>query len=225
VERSGTTELNFEQARFNMIEQQIRPWEVLDPRVLQVLAAVPREDFVPTRYRKLAFSDLSIPIGHGQAMMPPVLEGRLLQALSPQLADRVLEIGTGSGFLTACLARLAAHVDSVEIFEDLKLSAAARLRTHDIANVKLHCGDGASGWPSAGRYDGIVLTGSVAVIPSSYLPQLSLGGRLFAVVGSSPVMSAQLVTRIADDQWTTESLFETDLPRLVNAERPPAFQL
>jgi len=219
------TEMNFEQARFNMIEQQIRPWEVLDPRVLEVLATVPREDFVPERYRKLAFSDLALPIGHGQAMMPPALEGRLLQAVAPQPTDHVLEIGTGSGFLTACLARLAARVESVEIFDDLRLSAAAKLHRHGIDNVALHYGDGAHGWPAGGRYDVIVLTGSVPEIPPSYLSQLNLGGRLFAVTGDSPVMAAELVTRASDDQWAWESLFETDLPRLLNAERPPGFEL
>ncbi len=220
------TEIDFvEQARFNMIEQQVRPWEVLDPRVLDTLSAVPREDFVPERYRKLAFSELSVPIGHGQATMPPALEGRVLQALSLKASDTVLEIGSGSGFFCACLARLCAHVESVEIFEDLSSSAAEKLRRHGIRNVELRVGDGAYGWPPGTRYDVIVLTGSVPTIPQSYLGQLNLDGRLFAVTGDSPAMVAELVTRVGDAQWARESLFETDLPRLVNAERAPEFKL
>jgi len=217
------SEMNFEQARFNMIEQQIRPWEVLDPRVLEVLAEVPREAFVPEQYRKLAFCDVRIPLGHGQEMMRPVLEGRLLQALNVTPSDRILEIGTGSGFVTACLAKLGAHVTSIEIVDELKFAAVKRLREQDCRNLRVRSGDGSSGWDRDGDFDVVALTGSMPTIPDAYIRQLALGGRLFCVIGDSPVMEAWLITRVSEEQCARECLFETDLPRLLHTEQAPKF--
>lgn len=217
------SETNFEQARFNMIEQQIRPWEVLDQRVLDVLSRVPREDFVPPRYRRLAFADVDIPLGRGQFMMTPKVEGRLLQALAVQPDDRILEIGTGSGYLTACLARLGAGVLSVDVFAEFVDAAGSKLKTHGAGNTQLRVGDGAHGWGEH-RYDVIALTGSLPERPAGWPRQLSLGGRLFVIVGRSPVMEALLITRVGEQEWTEESLFDTELPPLVNADRPRAFE-
>jgi len=203
-----------EQARLNMIEQQIRPWEVLDPRVLDVFAEIPREAFVPEKYRGLAFADVEIPIGHGQAMMKPAVEGRMLQALSLTPSDCALEIGTGSGFTAACLARLAARVTSVEIFEDLKYAAVHRLRDLGIENARLRVGDAARGWEPEKTFDAIAITGSMPEIPAVYRDQLRPGGRLFVVTGKRPAMQAWLVTRVGKSQWSEECLFEIDLTRL-----------
>ncbi len=218
-------DVNLEQARFNMIEQQIRPWEVLDQGVLDLLMRVPREDFVPPRYRNLAFADMNIPIGHDQVMMAPKVEARLLQALDVQPDDVVLEVGTGSGYLTALLAHLGRHVYSVEIFEDLSAAAGERLAAHGLDNVTLDTGDAARGWSRHGPYDVIVLTGSVPVLEETWKRDLAPDGRLFAIVGEPPVMNARLVTRVAENEWASEDLFETLLPPLVNAPRPQRFVL
>ncbi len=217
------TAFNFEQARHNMIEQQIRPWEVLDQRVLDVLARVPREDFVPERYRNLAFGDLAIPLGHGEFMLKPNVEGRILQALAVRPGDRVLEIGTGSGYLTACLARLAASVVSVDIVPDFIESARLKLKAHGLGQAALHAGDASGGWGEH-RYDAIAVTGSVATVADHWRQSLSLGGRLFVVVGQPPVMEALLITRIGEREWLRESLFETELPPLRNAAPPRVFE-
>lgn len=216
--------MDFETARFNMVEQQIRPWEVLDQTVLDVCAKVPRERFVPEDYRQLAFSDTAIDIGHGQAMMPPKLEARLLQALDVQRADRVLEVGTGSGYLTALLATLAAHVTSIEFFEDLATRAKHHLRAAGIANVTLHVGDGLDGWSAAEPYDVIVVCGSSPARRPAIEQQLAQNGRLFMVVGTAPVMEALLITRLDKDSFSCESLFETELTPLLGAELKPEFQ-
>lgn len=213
-----------EQARFNMIEQQIRPWDVLDPRVLELLADTPREDFVPAEYRELAFADLGIPLGHGQVMMAPRVEARMLQALDVQSSDFVLEVGTGSGYVTACLARLGGRVLSVEIVPELKYAAQEKLAAHGIGNATLRVGDAARGWEPERRYDVIAVTGSLPVYVDAFQKSLAIGGRLFAVVGKPPVMEALLVRRTAPDGWVREALFETDLPPLVNAPRPPRFE-
>jgi protein-L-isoaspartate(D-aspartate) O-methyltransferase len=218
-------EMNFEQARFNMIEQQIRTWEVLDQRVLDVIASTPREDFVPERYRQLAFADINIPLDHGQAMMQPKLEGRILQVLAIQPSDSVLEIGTGSGYLTACLAKLGRHVHSVEIFPELKHAAQKRLAAHAIQNVALRIGDASAGWDVDAPYDVIAVTGSTPVLPPGFQQGLAIGGRLFVVVGQAPAMEALLITRVGENEWTRESLFETVLPPLVNASQSPRFVL
>jgi protein-L-isoaspartate(D-aspartate) O-methyltransferase len=216
--------MDFETARFNMVEQQIRTWEVLDANVLEACANVHRERFVPEGYRQLAFSDTSIDLGHGQAMMPPKVEARVLQALDVQRADRVLEIGTGSGYLTALLATLAAHVTSIEIFDDLSARAKHNLRNASINNVALHVGDGLDGWSTAEPYDVIVVTGSSPERRALIEQQLSLNGRMFIVVGTAPVMEALLITRLAKDSWSVESLFETELPPLLGAETKPEFK-
>ncbi len=214
---------DLERARFNMIEQQIRPWEVLDQRVLDVIAATPREAFVPEQYRStLAFSDISLPLGHDQYMMPPKLEGRLLQSLALRPTDTVLEIGTGSGYVTACLARLAERVLSVDIFADFKNAAERKLAGQNIANVELRTQDAASGW-NEGQFDAIAVTGSLPALHQGFHRALTVGGRLFVIVGTPPIMEALLITRIGPEQWSTESLFDTVIPPLVNAAAPARF--
>ncbi len=220
------TDPNLETARFHMIEQQVRPWEVLDPRVLDVMARVPREDFVPAERRALAFMDLAIPIGHGEAMFPPRLEGRLLQALALRPGDRVLEIGTGSGFVTACLARLAGHVLSVDLHEDFTDAAARRLAAHDIRNVTLETGDAAWGWHRGEQeFDAIAVTGAVATYDPCFEEQLAVGGRLFLIVGRAPAMEAMLVTRTGPEAFDRVTLFETEVKYLLGREPRPGFVL
>lgn len=213
-----------EKARFNMIEQQIRTWEVLDPDVLDVLRRVPREEFVPARYRKLAFADLRIPLGHDQVMMKPLEEGRVLQCLGLGADDRVLEVGTGSGFLTACLAHMAASVVSLEVFGELAEAARQMLSTHRIHNVEVVHDDALGGWAPEGRFDAVVVTGSAAEVPERFMNWLADGGRLFMVRGQSPVMEAVCMTALGAGEWHTDSLFETDLPRLIHGEDPPTFE-
>jgi protein-L-isoaspartate(D-aspartate) O-methyltransferase len=215
--------MNLEQARANMVEQQIRPWEVLDQVVLDLLYAVPREEFVPEALRNLAFADLELPIGEGERMMTPKVEARILQALALRKIERVLEVGTGSGYLTALLARCAAHVHSLEIRPALAAFGRANLERHGVDNVTLEIGDGARGDPKRAPYDAIVLTGSTPVLPASLREQLAPGGRLFAVVGEAPVMAARLITRTAPGAYGTVDLFDTVLAPLVNAERAPRF--
>ena len=211
------TAMNVEQARWNMIEHQIRPWEVIDQNVLDLLYALKREDFVPAAYRMLAFSDLEIPIGHGERMWPPKLEARVLQALALNPTERVLEVGTGSGYFTALLARRAQHVYSVEIEPELKALGEANLRRAGIANVTVELGDGARGWSRHAPYDAIVLTGSTPELPQALLQQLKVGGRLFAVVGDPPVMAARLVSCAAEGAYNSIDLLETQLAPLNNA--------
>lgn len=220
--------MNLEQARHNMIEQQIRTWEVLDKDVLQTLVAVRREAFVPLAYRSLAFVDAEIPLPCGQNMLSPKLEARLLQEAALRADERVLEIGTGSGYMAALLARHARHVVTVEIEPELKVLAEQNLKAYGVSNVTVELGDGARGWAGQGQasapYDVIVLSGSVPVLPEALLTQLRIGGRLLAVVGNAPAMSACLVTRTASDAWDTQKLFETGIAPLRNAERPSAFR-
>ncbi|MEN1727031.1 MAG: protein-L-isoaspartate O-methyltransferase [Pseudomonadota bacterium] len=214
--------LNLDQARFNMVEQQVRTWEVLDPRVLDALRDVPREDFVPARYRKLAFADLRIPLEHDQVMMKPLEEGRALQALGTEPGQRVLEIGTGSGFMTACLAQLGANVVSVEIHAGLAESAASRLARLGFDQVEVVQADALNGFEPEGQFDAVVVTGSARTVPSAFEDWIAPGGRLFAVRGDSPAMEAVCLTR-RGERWADESLFETDLPRLIGAEDAPKF--
>ena len=216
--------MDTERARFNMIEQQIRPWEVLDDRVLTVIARTPREAFVPDAYRGLAFADISIPLGHGQAMMPPKLEARLLQSLELNPDDDILEIGTGSGYLSACLARLGARVHSVDLFEDFIDTARARLDAHGIGNVTLDVRNAATGWQDERRFDAIAVTGSLPVLHRGFHDALSVGGRLFVIVGTPPVMEARLITRSSETEWCETRLFETSVPPLIDAPRPEAFR-
>lgn len=212
-----------EAARRQMIGQQVRSWDVLDPRVLEALAAVPRERFVPEAYRGVAFADTEIPLGHGQFMLSPKIEGRILQSLAPARGDRVLEVGTGSGFFAACLAELAGAAESLEIHADLAGSAARHLAAVGVRSVTVTVAD-AFRHPLAGGYQAIALTGSLPVYDPRFERALAVGGRLFAVVGSGPAMQATLVTRTAEDAWLSESLFETGIGPLVHAAVPSRFQ-
>ena len=216
--------MNLEQARANMVEQQIRPWEVLDQDVLDLLYVVPREEFVPEKHRSIAFSDLEIPIGEGERMWAPKMEARVLQDLSVRKTDRVLEAGTGSSYLTALLSHRAAHVFSVEIKPKLAAFGRSNLERHGAENVTLEVGDAAHGWPSHAPYDVIVLTGSTPILPGALVEQLAPGGRLFAVVGEPPVMTARMVVAATPGAWHSTDLFETVIAPLVNAERPPRFR-
>lgn len=215
--------MDIEQARFNMLEQQIRPAEVLDQRVLDTIAQTPREAFVPEAYRELAFSDINIPIGHGQVMMKPIMEGRLLQALDIRPSDNILEIGTGSGYFTALLAHLGKQVQSVDIEATFLSQAKQTLAAQGIDNVTLVEGDATPGWDQGAPFDAIAITGSLAILPEYFQRSLAAGGRMLAIVGQSPVMEVQLITRLAEDQWSSKALFETDFPALLNAEQPPQF--
>ncbi|HUF19944.1 MAG TPA: protein-L-isoaspartate O-methyltransferase [Burkholderiales bacterium] len=210
-------------ARFNMIESQVRTWEVLDQAVLDLLHEIKREEFVPPQYRALAFSDMEIPLGHGEVMLTPKMEARMLQELSLSRADRVLEIGTGSGYVTALLARLAGQVVSVERIEAFSHAAARRLAGHDLRNIELEIGDGAAGWPQKGPYDAILLTGSVPLVPDEFRQQLAIGGRLLAVVGEEPVMTATIVTRMTESAFGSAGLFETCISPLKNVRQPERF--
>jgi protein-L-isoaspartate(D-aspartate) O-methyltransferase len=220
--------MNLDQARANMVEQQIRPWEVLDQEVLDLLYVVPREDFVPPQHRALAFSDLEIPIEEGvtagEKMWTPKMEARVLQELSLRKTDRVLEVGTGSGYLTALLAHRAAHVLSVEIKPALAAFGRANLERHGADNVTVEVGDAARGWPGKAPYDVIVLGGSSPLMPRACIEQLAVGGRLFAVVGEAPAMSARIVTCTAPGAYSSVDLFETVIAPLANAEHPPRFR-
>jgi protein-L-isoaspartate(D-aspartate) O-methyltransferase len=211
--------MNFEQARFNMIEQQIRTWDVLDQGVLGLLFEVRREDFVPPAYRALAFADLEIPLGDGERMWTPKMEARVLQELELKPHESVLEIGTGSGYLAALLARSCADVVSVEINPRLLSEAGKKFRG---GQVRLELGDGARGWGSE-LFDAIVLTGSTPVLPDSWLKQLRPGGRLFAVVGDAPVMTARLLRWTAPGAVASEDLFETVIAPLRDAPQPERF--
>lgn len=214
--------MNTDFARRQMIEQQVRAWDVLDVNVLSGLKEVPREIFVPEGFAALAFADSDIPIGHGQKMMTPTIEGRVLQALGLVGGENVLEIGTGSGFLTAVLAKLSTHVTSIDIYDDFLDAAKERLTECEIENVDLINMDGMKALPK-GTFDAIAVTGSIQTLDSRFVDALSPGGRLFVVLGDAPAMSATLITRFDEDNWQGDTLFETDLPPLVNGALPPQF--
>jgi len=216
--------MNFDQARFNMVEQQVRTWEVLDDAILELFTSIPREDFVPQRYRKLAFADLNIPLDHDQVMMKPAVEGRMLQALEIKEDETVLEIGTGSGYITACLAGLAKRVCSVEVFESLSGEALERLDSRGIENIECYVGDAMRDWLPEQAHDVVVVTGSAPKVPQRFTEWVNPGGRLFIIRGDAPAMEAVCLTREGVSDWLTESLFETDIPRLINAEQEPAFE-
>lgn len=219
-------QFNYDQARFNMVEQQIRPWEVLDQRVLDQMSQIPREKFVPLEYQRLAFADFNIPLAYDQVMMSPKQEARMLQALRITPQDRILEIGTGSGFVTALLAYLGYYVDSVEIFEELTRAAAHKISAFtDRSNIALEIGDAINGYNLTKEYDVILLTGSVPVLQPHFQQQLTIGGRLFAIVGEEPVMEAIRLTRLSETEWLTDSLFESNLPPLVGAPQSSRFLL
>jgi protein-L-isoaspartate(D-aspartate) O-methyltransferase len=215
--------IEIEAARSAMIEQQIRPWEVLDPRVLDALRTVPREEFVPVRHRQLAFADLAIPLEHGESMLKPTVEGRLLQALDLDASVCVLEIGTGSGFFAACLSRLARAVTSIDIHPDFTKQAAARCLGLGYGNIDWLAADAFAFEPGR-QFDAVCCTGSVAVVPDRFLSWVRPGGRLVVVKGLSPVQEALRLTR-TDSGWTTESLFDTDIPYLHGAEPVDRFTL
>lgn len=215
--------LDMEQARFNMIEQQIRPCEVLDARILELLKHVRREHYVPKEMREMAFMDMEIPLGYGAYMWQPKLEARALQELNLSKSDKVLEVGTGSGYLTALLSVLAGHVTSVEIVPELSEMAGQRLRAYRHDNTTLETGDAARGWGGAAKYDAIVLTGSTPVLPAAFQNSLNIGGRLFAIVGDAPVMEAKLVTRVAPDTFESINFMETCVAPLQNALQPERF--
>lgn len=216
--------MNFEQARFNMVEQQIRPWEVLDQDVLDLLMTVKREEFVPPAARTLAFADVEIPIGRGQVMLKPVIEGKVLQALELKPSDTVLEIGAGSGYFAALLAARSEWVRTIDIEPELVKLASDNLARYGVDNVIVEEGDAAQGWEARAPYDVIVVSGGVPMLPQKLLAQLKPGGRLFAFVGEAPVMKARLVTCIAEGQYKTEDIFETLVPMLQNAPRHDEFR-
>jgi len=216
--------MNLEAARAQMLGQQIRAWEVLDDRVLDAIARTPRERFVPEGYRDLAFADSEIPLAHGQAMLAPKIEGRLLQALQVEPSEEVLEVGTGTGFLTACLARLAERVYSVDIFPEFVDSARSSIAAVGLGNVELETAD-ALQVDVTSRFDAIAVTGSMPVLDDRFVRMLRPQGRLFVVVGRAPVMEARLITLLPTGGTTSQSLFETVLSPLINAERPEPFVL
>ncbi len=212
-------------ARENMIEQQVRPWDVLDARVLDVLRQVPRHHFAPAPYRSVAYADVAIPIGHGEKMMKPVQEGRMLQALELTGTEQILEIGTGSGFITACLARLGGTVHSIERHEDLATAARQRLVQAGVDNVTVDCADALDGFAPGRRYDVIAVTGAVDTVPQRFGDWLAVSGRLFVVHGRSPLMTAALVTRTDGSHLHQENLFETELDYLHGAAPVAQFVL
>jgi len=219
--------LDFELARENMVEQQIRPWDVLDPRVLDVIRNIPREHFTPEEYKNIAYADTAIPVGNFDgdecSMLHPVIEGRILQHLAITDDCTVLEIGTGTGYLTACLAALGSHVDSVEIHQELTDIAAKNLADLGITNIKLSTGDASKGWEQKPAYDAIAVTSSMPQIPEAYKKLLKIGGRLFIIVGEAPTMTAYLVTRTGKTAWDIEELFETSITPIIHSETEEPF--
>ncbi|OYY94512.1 MAG: protein-L-isoaspartate O-methyltransferase [Hydrogenophilales bacterium 28-61-23] len=215
--------MDIQQARFNMVEQQIRPWEVLDPNVLDLLYKVKREDYVPEVYRSLAFVDMEIPLGGGELMWAPKTEARVLQALQLKKHERVLEVGTGSGYFTALLAQQAGLVVSVELRADLKEDAERKFKAHGLVNIQCRLGDAARDWAEDASFDVIVLTGSTPMPPDAFLKRLSPGGRLFAIVGEGDAMQATLVTCTTHGVFHTDRLFETHVSALKNALEPERF--
>ncbi|HEX7110813.1 MAG TPA: protein-L-isoaspartate O-methyltransferase [Mizugakiibacter sp.] len=217
--------INLELARQNMVTNQVRTWDVLDANVLDTLAAVPREEFVPAGYRNLAFADIALPLGHGETMMKPVVEGRMLQALELAKSDSVLEIGTGSGFIAACLARLAGEVISVDMHADFVEAARARLAALNVGNASLVVAEAVLGYEPNRQFDAVAVTGAVYALPERFRRWVKPGGRLFVVRGESPVMQAVLMRHEADGRFSEEILFETDLTYLANAAPPKRFAL
>jgi protein-L-isoaspartate(D-aspartate) O-methyltransferase len=213
-----------EQARFNMIEQQVRPWDVADAVVLQLLSDVKREDFVPSNYKAMAFADMAIPLPGQQVMLAPRLQARLLQDAAVQPTDKVLEIGTGSGFTTAMLARQAQRVISLEINPELADLARANLQRANIQNVEVRCADGSQGAAAEAPFDVILLGGSVAEVPQALLAQLKVGGRLVAIVGDEPIMHAMVITRTSDTNFKSDEKWDDNAPRLLNFPQPSSFK-
>lgn len=219
------TDVDLASARENMVGQQLRTWEVLNERVLDILERIPREHFTPSDYANLAYADMQIPLGHGEVMLEPKVEGRLLQALDAHPHERALEIGTGSGYLAACLAQMAMHVTSVDIRPEYTEAARKVLDRQGVRNVQLETGDAARGWDDGHRYDVIAVTGSLPELHEAFHHALTLGGRLFVIRGKPPIMEAMLITRVGEDQWASESLFDTSAPPLVGAPVTRTFSL
>ena len=215
--------MNIEQARFNMIEQQIRPWNVLDQDVLDALVVVKREDFVPAAYKSLAFVDTEIPLPGGEAMFTPKLEARILQEIGLKKHETVLEIGAGSGYMAALLAHRGRHVTTVEISPELKGMAEANLARAGVSNVTVELGNGAEGWAKGAPFDVIVISGALEVLPEAFLKQLKVGGRIAAILGEAPVMSAHIITRVSDLAYDTVKAFETSVKPLQGAVKPSHF--
>jgi protein-L-isoaspartate(D-aspartate) O-methyltransferase len=215
--------MDYQLAHFNMIEQQIRPWDVLDQRVLDVLASTPRHFFVPQNYTALAYSETLIPLTAQATMLEPKVVARFLQAVNPQTHEKALEIGTGSGYLTCMLAQLCASVTSVEIDDELRQQASARLQEMGVCNVQCHQGDAKDDWADGQRYHVIIMTGAVTSIPDSYRHKLEVGGRLVAIVGEDPAMQVMLITRTENNQWVEEILFETSAPYLAGTKATEKF--
>lgn len=215
--------MNIEQTRFNMVAQQIRTWYVLDDNILDLLYKLKREEFVLAENREMAFVDMEIPLGHGQVMLTPKMEARIVQELHIKKTDKILEVGSGSGYMTALLADRGAHVYSVEIIPELKAMAENNLKAHNITNVTVEQGDAARGWAKHEPYDVIVLTASTPVLPDAFQKNLNPGGRLFAITGEDPVMEALLITCVAPGEFTTTTLFETSTAPLINAQQPVRF--
>jgi len=211
--------MDFVKARFNMVEQQVRPWDVLDTRVLDVINEVPRENFTPDQYKNLAYADTRIPLGNFNdspcTMANPIIDGRILQEMNIQEDDLILEIGTGSGYLTACLAKLGRHVDTVDINEELTAQAEKNLQALSINNVNLTTGDASKSWDQKRNYDVIVISAAMKTIPDSYKKLLKPNGRMFIVTGEAPAMTAYLVTRTEENNWTVEELFETNIEKII----------
>ncbi|BCQ22592.1 methyltransferase domain-containing protein [Caballeronia sp. NK8] len=216
--------MNIEQARFNMIEQQIRPWEVLDQDVLNLLTIVKRENFVPAAYRNIAFADLEIPLPGGERMLAPRVEARVLQELAVHKGETVLEIGTGSGYMAALLAHRGRSVTSVEIAPELADFAKQNLTANGVTNVDVITGDGSLGWDQGAPYDVICVSGGLPVMPQQFLEQLKIGGRIAAFVGAAPVMKAQIITRVDEKQFRVSDVFETLVAPLKNAVHPSQFK-
>jgi protein-L-isoaspartate(D-aspartate) O-methyltransferase len=216
--------MNIEQARFNMIEQQIRPWEVLDQDVLNLLSIVKRENFVPAAYRNIAFADLEVPLPGGQRMLSPKVEARVLQELAVHKGETVLEIGAGSGYMAALLAHRGRSVTTVEISPELADFAKQNLAANGLTNAEVVNGDGALGWPDGAPYDVICVSAGLPVMPQEFLEQLKVGGRIAAFVGTAPVMKAQIITRVDEKQFRVSDIFETLVSPLKNAVHPSQFR-
>jgi protein-L-isoaspartate(D-aspartate) O-methyltransferase len=214
---------NVELARFNMVEQQVRPWDVLDPQILELMESMPREAFVPQAYQNVAYADIDIPIGHDEVMLAPKYVGRMLQALNLHETDVALEVGCGTGYVTALLAQTCREVYSVDIQQDFIDTTAKNLAAMDLNNITLECGDAARGWDAHAPYDVIFISGSAPELPDAFQKSLNRGGRLVAIVGDTPVMEAVLITRTGVNEWSQETLFETDIKALENAAKPQRF--
>ncbi len=217
--------MDIEQARFNMVEQQIRPWDVLDTNVLKIIEETPRELFVPNEYQKLAFSDLEIPLQHDQVMMAPKVEARMLQALQIDQTDEVLEVGTGSGFVTACLSKLGQHVDTIEYYADLLEGAQSILQQLNLSNINFTPGDALKDLDYTKQYDVIAVTASMPIYMDVFEKLLANNGRMFVVIGKAPVMQAQLITKIDEYGLYKTQLFETNLMPLIGSKEPQNFQI